>query len=128
MGIRHPTVFKRVAEHLVGSVEDEQNEAVRGLSEFSNQGLATLGWSYAKQAQLAISMGGNGKVAIYETSCLDIGENLIRRLFFQLAEHSKEKFSTKSPQDISNTVWAFATLGILHNELFDAVSEEVYER
>ncbi len=90
--MRHPGVFKRVAEHLVGSDEDAANgKKGRGMSGFSPQGLGNLAWSYAKQAQLGADVNGSkvgstGRLAVYETSCLDIGESLIQRLFAGIAE------------------------------------------
>lgn len=58
---------------------------------FSPQGLGNLAWSYAKQAQLAAdvnnsNIGSTGRLAVYETICLDVGENLSHRLFARIAE------------------------------------------
>lgn len=88
--MRHPLVFKKVAEHLVGTNEEDRS---RGLSSFSPQGLGNLAWSYAKQAQLAEGgseslISSTGRLAVYETVSLDIGEELIRRLFTRIAETS----------------------------------------
>jgi hypothetical protein len=88
--MRHPQAFKSVAEHLVGSNEGDRS---RGLSSFSPQGLGNLAWSFAKQAQLV--EGGSeslitstGRLAVYETISLDVGEDLIQRLFKNIAETS----------------------------------------
>lgn len=44
--IRHPGVFKRVAEHLVGSDDDfERGNSGRGMEGFSPQGLGNLAWA-----------------------------------------------------------------------------------
>lgn len=44
--IRHPGVFKRVAEHLVGSDDDFENgNSGRGMEGFSPQGLGNLAWA-----------------------------------------------------------------------------------
>lgn len=90
--MRHPVVFKKVAEHLVGVEEGDKS---RGLSSFSPQGLGNLAWSYAKQAQLAEGGAGSesvisstGRMAVYETVSLDVGEDLIKRLFTRIAETS----------------------------------------
>lgn len=90
--MRHPLVFQKVAEHLVGTGNGEKT---RGLSSFSPQGLGNLAWSYAKQAQLV--QGGSeslisstGRLAVYETISLDVGEDLIRRLFTRIAETSEQ--------------------------------------
>lgn len=133
-GIRHPEVFKSVAEHLVGSDEDAANgKRGRGLDGFSPQGIGNLAWAYAKQAQLAAdvsdsTIGSTGRLAVYETSCLDVGENLVHRLFSRIAETGIENLNRFKPQDLSNTCWAFATLGLLHNSFFSAVSEQVNSR
>lgn len=136
-GIRHPTVFKKVAEHLVGSDDDiSKGLHSRGLNGFSPQGVGNLAWSFAKQAQLADAVSGSviqtsGRLAIYETSCLDIGETLINRLFRKIAERGIDPelgLSRYKPQDISNTCWAFATLGLTHKTFFGAVSDTVKER
>jgi hypothetical protein len=136
-GIRHPMAFRKVAEHLVGSDEDFANgKTGRGLDGFSPQGLGNLAWSYAKQAQLAdavseSNIGTTGRLAVFETSCLDIGESLINRLFRRIAERgisNETGLSRYKPQDLSNTCWAFATLGMLHREFFDAVAEQVHSR
>lgn len=91
-GIRHPSVFKSVAEYLVGSDEAVAlGKKGRGLDSFSPQGLGNLAWSYAKQAQLSAAasdstIGTTGRLAIYETICLDVGETLIQRLFTEIAK------------------------------------------
>ena len=161
---------------MVGHDDEKDNAGGRGLDLFSPQGLGNLAWSYAKQAQLAETVsesliGSSGRLAVYETSCLDVGETLINRLFQRLAERATQNrgkysiyshssptlisnkdfcrncfltysaiftfrtlLSTKDvlkkfkPQDLSNTCWAFATLGMLHKDFFEGVSKEVQER
>jgi len=132
-GVRHPAVFKNVAKHLVGN---DSGHTGRGMDSFSSQGLGNLAWSYAKQAQLATEVSdgmieSTGRLAVYETSWRDVGEPLIKRLFSKIAERAMDSnngLSTYKPQDISNTCWAFASLGILHRSFFKAVSTEVQER
>lgn len=137
VGIRHPAVFKSVAKHLVGSDDDVLLGHVgRGLQDFSPQGLGNLSWSYAKQAQLAAevdesTIGSTGRLAVFETVCLDVGEKLIQRLFAGICEQAFQgpnALSRFKPQDLSNTCWAFATLGLLHRKFFDAVSDQVHLR
>lgn len=129
--IRHPGVFKSVAEHLVGSDDDVSlGKTGRGLEGFSPQGIGNLAWAFAKQAQLAAesnqsTIGSTGRLAVYETSCLDVGEQLIRRLFLRIAETGFTNMNRFKPQDISNSCWAFAILGLLHNSYFNFVSEHV---
>ena len=53
-------------------------------------GLGNLAWSYAKQAILAEAVmesviSSTGRLAVYETMCLDVGESLIHRLFTNIA-------------------------------------------
>jgi len=103
------------------------------MDNFSPQGLGNLAWAYAKQAQLAAgvndsTIGSTGRLAVYETSCLDVGENLVRRLFSRIAETGVENLHRYKPQDLSNTCWAFATLGLLHNSFFNSVSSQVVLR
>ena len=126
-------VFKKVAEHLVGTSDGDNG---RGFNGFSTQGLGNLAWSYAKQAQLAEGgseslLGSTGRLAVYETSSLDIGESLIRRLFSRIAEAALDTpggLTKFKPQDLSNTCWAFAILGLKHNQLFNAVGEQIGQR
>ena len=65
-------------------------------------------------------------------SCIDIGERLINLLFKKIAEiairNQAELLLTFKPQDLSNTAWAFATLGLLHLEFFQAISDQVTAR
>lgn len=87
----------------------------------------------AKQAQLAAAVndstiGSTGRLAVYETSCLDVGENLVRRLFSRIAETGIKNIHRFKPQDLSNTCWAFSTLGLLHSEFFQRVRQEVNGR
>lgn len=136
-GIRHPAVFKSVAEYLVGSDTDiASGKKGRGMDAFSPQGLGNLAWSYAKQAQLSAAVndstiGTTGRLAIYETICLDVGESLIQRLFTEIANtciSDAYGLGRFKPQDLSNTCWAFATLGLIHGQYFDAVCNQVKER
>ena len=132
VGIRHPALFKSTAEHVIG-------KGGRGLSSFSSQGLGNLLWSYAKQAQLSleviealgddVNLVTTGRLAVYETSCLDNGEANIKGLFVEAAR-AAESFglSQYTNQDLSNAVWAFATLGLLHSGLFKSVENEVKSR
>jgi hypothetical protein len=66
---------------LIPSVHSDQNRY---------SGLGNLAWSYAKQAQLADAVqesviGSSGRLAVYETIFLDVGETLINRLFTNIA-------------------------------------------
>jgi len=69
----------------------------RTFSTFSPQGIGNTVWSFARQAQLSldvidtlglgnVKVGTTGRLAVYETSCLDIGEDLIKLLFLKAAE------------------------------------------
>ena len=50
VGIRHPLLFKKVAEHLLGKNSNgiSRIKSARGLDGFSSQGLGNLAWSCAK--------------------------------------------------------------------------------
>ncbi len=93
--MRHPRLFKAVAEHLVGKGDDAKMTG-RGMSGFNTQGIANMAYSYARHAQL----GGEtmdkykqscrlpftgGKLACYTIVFLDIGEGLLRKLFVEIA-------------------------------------------
>jgi len=141
IGMRHPRMFRSVAEHLVGN-EDDQEMTGRGLSEFNTQGIANLAYSFARHAQLGgetmekfgrgcrIPMAG-GRLACQFVSFSDIGEGLIRKLFVEIARASMEvhddlnKFTT---QDISNTLWAYGVIGLKHERLLVRASTEMQQR
>lgn len=104
-GVRHPKLFKAVAEYLVGKESDPVPEGQlhcgRGLDDFTQQGIGNLVWSYAKQAQLAaetmnrvdgLSSISSGRLLVFTTVCLDIGESLVKRLFNCCAETDLAKF------------------------------------
>ena len=125
------------AEYLVGKGESPEDKG-RGLRGFSSQGLANLAWAYAKQAQLASSaeytrlkVGSQGRQAVHETSCLDVGELQINRLFSAVAEealHGPGGLDRYSAQDVSNKCWSFSILGLIHTEYFESVGEVVTKR
>ena len=78
---------------MVGATEGDK---CRGLGSFSPQGLGNLAWSYAKQAQLAEGgseslIGTTGRLAVYEASSMDVGEDLIRRLFSAIGKTAMNK-------------------------------------
>src|SRR5687767_8552892 len=50
VGVCHPVLFKRVAEHLVGSSNDP-NKTSCGFKDFNPQNMANNLWAFAKQAQ-----------------------------------------------------------------------------
>ena len=69
----------------------------RGFSTFSPQGIGNTVWSFARQAQISnevvqsfgldnVNIGTTGRLAMYETSCLDVGEDLIKTLFVKAAQ------------------------------------------
>ena len=137
--MRHPKLFQSVAEHLVGPAANEGTAtAWRGLSTFTPQGFGNLAWSFAKQATFSSDVtdtptlsGNSGRLAVYETSCLDLGEALVTKLFASIAEECVRRdcgFTNFKPQDLSNVVWAFATLGLLHTPFLTAISDEVARR
>ena len=100
IGMRHPKMFRSVAEHLVGKGDDQEMTG-RGLSEFNTQGIANLAYSFARHAQLGgeamdkfgrlsrIPMAG-GRLACQFVSFSDVGEGLMRKLFVEIARASME--------------------------------------
>jgi len=111
----------------------------RGFATFSSQGLGNTLWSFAKQAQLSLEVIGtlgdsvklvsSGRLAVYETSCLDNGEAVVKRLFVKAAEAGLSlELNRFSNQDLSNIVWAYATVGMLHSGFFKQTEKEVTSR
>jgi len=149
VGIRHPTLFRAVAEHLVGATPDPGIDdsvftapagsvPARGMEEFSSQGLGNLAWAYARQAQLSeevrdrIEIGSrNGRLLIYRTSYFDIGERLLHKLFGAIADASvlvHDELRMGKPQDIANTAWAFTTLGLKDADFMEAAVATLEDR
>ena len=144
--IRHPILFRKVAEHLVGDTTSTsiQQQQPRGLERFQPQGIGNLVYAYARQALLAADSNqntasssssssnngssSNGRLAVYETSCLDVGESLINRLFTCVANTCSDDLSKFKPQDLSNTAWSFATLGLLHRPFFEKIAQQTSYR
>ena len=69
----------------------------RGLDGFSQQGIGNLAWAYARQAQLGADVTWNrdadtitakfsGRLAHYTVMYIDVGETLIQKLFYAIAE------------------------------------------
>ena len=138
-GIRHPRLFRWTTQHLLG--EDSDRNCGR-LDEFSPQGLGNLCWAYARQAQLAAETSSrlkgsstlanaNGRLAVYTTSYFDIGELLLQRFFAAIAETDlrvhKEMVRCK-PQDLANSAWAFAVLGLKDASFLQAIKSELVGR
>jgi hypothetical protein len=142
IGIRHPQLFKFVAQHIVG-VEDENdpNFIPRGFDDFSAQGLGNMALSYARHSQLAADVGdrlkassalaaSNGRLAVYTTSYLDVGETLLHRLFNELADAylRNQMLQRCKPQDLANSAWAFAVLGLQHTAFMEEIKKELSNR
>ena len=94
--MRHPILFKSVAEYLVGASDDPEMTG-RGLVDFSAQGLGNLAWAYARQAQLGAEVlsrfegdtivpKSSGRLAQYISSYMDLGEDLLQKFFHCIAE------------------------------------------
>ena len=136
VGLRHPELFKFVAEYLVGAENDNSN--TRRLDDFSTQGLGNMAWAFARQAQLSEKVSdrlnlntGNGRMSTYKTIYFDVGENLLLKFFSTIAETNirvYDKLSKGKPQDISNTAWAFALLGLKDERYMDAAKVALIDR
>jgi len=98
-GIRHPRLFRAMAEHLVGV---DATEGL-GFQEFSVQAVGNTAWAYARQAQLGADTKtrfkdktcmprSSGRLAHYMVLASDVGEDLIRKLFLEIAETDLNKF------------------------------------
>jgi hypothetical protein len=95
VGLRHPHLFKFVAEHLVGKGEDPEVRG-RGLELFDGQGISNIAYVYARHAQLGAEVlqqfgkkcrlpVTGGRLACYTVSYLDISESLLRKLYSEIA-------------------------------------------
>ncbi|GKY96336.1 hypothetical protein MPSEU_000593300 [Mayamaea pseudoterrestris] len=142
VGIRFPALFKATTEYLVGGVEaSSKYPKGRGINDFSTQGLANLVWAFARQAQLAEDVStrqpasrlasGNGRLVVYTTSYLDIGEKLMQKLFKTVADATLTNFDDLrklKPQDLCLIAWAFAVLGLKHTRFIESARDEVQRR
>ncbi len=142
IGIRHPQLFKFVAQHIVGGEDEgDPNFIPRGFGDFSAQGLGNMALSYARHAQLAADVGdrlkassalaaSNGRLAVYTTSYLDVGETLLHRLFNELADAylRNQMMQRCKPQDLANSAWAFAVLGLQHSSFMEEIKKELSKR
>ena len=137
VGIRHPELFKSVAEHVV-----RDRDGTRRLNDFSPQGCGNLAWAFARQAQMsedaamrlkgrAMIANTNGRLAVYTTAYFDVGENLLQRLFLGIAETAinvHNRLSILKPQDLSNTAWTFAILGLRHESFAQGAIDQLKDR
>lgn len=141
VGMRHPKLFRMVAEHLVGK-GDHPEVTGRGLNEFNTQGIANLAYSYARHTQLGgetmdkykhscrIPFTG-GKLAYFTIVYLDVGEGLLRKLFAEIARADMEvhdNLNRCTAQDISNTLWAMGLLGLKHKRFLEAAERTLKQR
>jgi len=137
-----------VAQHLLGESDDAGKNApsnaltARGLDEFSPQGLGNMAWAYARQAQMAADVterlkgssnlaNSNGRLAVYTTSYFDVGEILLHRFFAAIAEADLRVhcgLQKCKPQDLANTAWAFALLGLKDVAFLEAMKKELVDR
>jgi len=94
-GIHHPTLFEKVANHIVG---------LDSLNRFIPQALSNTLWAYAK--------AGISHPKLFEKVANHI-----------VGLHSLDRFT--HPQALSNTLWAFATAGIHHPTLFQKIANHI---
>ncbi|CAJ1961283.1 unnamed protein product [Cylindrotheca closterium] len=141
LGVRYPPLFKAIAVHLVGPADDARITG-RGLEGFSPQAIGNLAWAYARQAQLASDLSFSrkddlliapmtGRLAHYSASFVDVGESLMQKLFYAIAEadlNVHDNLSRLSPQDLSNTAWAFAIMGMRHERFLSALASQLDSR
>ena len=77
----------------------------------------------------SVNLSSTGRLAVHETSCLDNGEGLIKRMFVRAADAGIEMgIDRYSSQDISNTAWAYSTLGLLHTRFFKEMEKVIVPR
>jgi hypothetical protein len=142
LGFRYPRLFKFVAEYLVGGVEEDSKYKVgRGLAGFSPQALGNLAYSFARQGQLAACVSKrqensrishtSGRLSVYTACFFDFGESLLHKLFVaigdaQLEDH--DNLRKLKPQDLANTIWTYAVLGLKFNRFAETVRDESARR
>lgn len=113
-GIRHPQLFRAMAEHLMGT--EDGGRPGRGLKDFSVQTVGNTAWAYARQAQLgADTMNrfnnktnmprSSGRLAHYMVLFTDVGEMLLQKLFFEIAEMDLKAFGKSSLRFVC--LWLF---------------------
>lgn len=150
----------------------------RGLEGFSQQGIGNLAWAFARQAQLGAEVMSrrerdttigmvSGRLAHYAVSYIDVGESLLQKLFYAIAEadikvhgtsqkvnenptdpwsrtfrriltisslfdgffiYPVDNLSKLSPQDLSNTAWAFAIMGMKHERFLTELVKQIEVR
>ncbi|KAL3916532.1 MAG: hypothetical protein SGILL_005134 [Bacillariaceae sp.] len=139
VGLRHPRLFRFVAEHLVGKGDDPSVRG-RGLEPFDGQGISNVAYVFARHAQLGAEVlqkygkrcrlpVTGGRLACYTVSYLDIGEGLLRKLYAEIARVDlSEKLPYLSSQDVANTAWGFAIQGLKHKALQEAISQAYQQR
>jgi hypothetical protein len=87
----------------------------RGLEGFSQQGIGNLAWAFARQAQLGAEVMSrrerdttigmvSGRLAHYAVSNVDVGESLLQKLFYAIAEadikvHGRSQKVNENPTD-----------------------------
>ena len=104
-----------MALHLVG-LEEGDKISGRGLQDFSSQGLGNMAWSYARQAQLGTDSfkryegktmvpATSGRLGQYTTAYVDIGEGLLQKLFYAIAETGLNQMGMYSCCGFSALSW-----------------------
>jgi hypothetical protein len=142
VGMRHPKLFKAVAEHLVGDTEDP-NDIGRALESLDSQCLANFAYVYARHSQLGASIlqkypgkccipPSDGRLACFTMAFLDVGEGLLRKLYSRLAKAQLQMLNDQpgaiSSQDIANTAWSFAIHGLKHKSHLDSIANVMRTR
>lgn len=105
-GIRHPMLFRAMAEYLVGDGGKDGAAPGRGLEGFSVQAVGNTAWAYARQAQLGADTiqrfkgktnmpRSSGRLAHYMVLFTDVSESLIHKLFYAIAETDLNSFGEK---------------------------------
>lgn len=106
VGVRHPVLFKTIAEHLVGN-GDDPNIGGRGMTSFNTQGTANIAYAFAKHSQLGSEVldlygkqcrlpAAGGRLGCYMVAFLDVGEGLLRKLFAEIVRVDLELHGTSS--------------------------------
>jgi very-short-patch-repair endonuclease len=70
-------------------------------------------------------------MSAYKTIYFDVGEHLLLKFFNSIAETNirvYDKLRIGKPQDISNTAWAFAALGLKDSRYMDAAKDTLVDR
>ncbi len=117
LGVPSATTFRSALEHMV---------AADTVSDLTPQGVGNMAWSIAKQTTMKLG-GDEGKLGIYIGAESDLGKPC-RQFFRKVVARVVDGIEDWSDQDLANTVYSFALLGLYSKPAFSAIASEVSRR